>query len=298
MNDPEKTAYDTICIIGNGFDLNLEFPTSYYDFIQSPHFKVLVNSNNHLAEELQKAQNLTNWIDVENELVNYSVRFGKSLPSFKQEFRNLSEKLIDHLKSIDFETFDELKPAYQLLSKIRNNYALLIDFNYTPTISIIEKHLKVSTVNFEHVKIHGSINKMDIIIGVQDDVSLIKEHIFFKKSVNLNYNPINFSNKMKLCKNLIIFGHSLGETDHMYFKSFFEETSIRAKNDKRNIFIFYYGEESYDRIAAQLDILTNKNISGFRMNNNVEFVDLQKNVDFSKIEKYTSSFGDYSIDFS
>lgn len=103
---------------------------------------------------------------------------------------------------------------------------------------------------------------------------------------------------MKLCKNLIIFGHSLGETDHMYFESFFKETSLRAKNEKRNIFIFYYGEVSYEGIAAQLDILTNKNISGFRINNNVEFIDLLKDVDFNKIEKYTSSFGDYSIVFS
>jgi hypothetical protein len=230
------------------------------------------------------------------------VRFGKSLPLFKQEFRNLSEKLIDHLKSIDFETFDELKPAYQLLSKIRSNYALIIDFNYTPAISIIEKQLKVSAVNFEHVKIHGSINKKNIIFGVQDDVSLIKEYIFLKKSVNLNYSPINFSNKMKLCKNLIIFGHSLGETDHMYFKSFFKETSFKEvsfkpTDNKRNIFIFYYGEESYEGIAAQLDILTNKNISGFRMNNNVEFLDLQKNVDFTKIVNYTTSSGYFSTVF-
>lgn len=90
MNDPENTAYDTVCIIGNGFDLNLGFPTSYNDFIQSQYFKALVNSNNHLAKELQKIQNLTNWIDVENEVVNYSRRFGQRLLTFKQEFGNLS----------------------------------------------------------------------------------------------------------------------------------------------------------------------------------------------------------------
>ena len=64
--------YDSILIIGNGFDLNLGLKTSYQNFIASHVFKNLVDGNNQLCKYLNNQNELNRWIDIENELKKYS----------------------------------------------------------------------------------------------------------------------------------------------------------------------------------------------------------------------------------
>lgn len=56
-------------IIGNGFDLDLGFDTSYRSFISSKQFKSLIanNSNNMLAKHIDKVFNdeKSLWVDLE-----------------------------------------------------------------------------------------------------------------------------------------------------------------------------------------------------------------------------------------
>ncbi|MFR8357317.1 MAG: AbiH family protein [Parabacteroides sp.] len=73
----------------------------------------------------------------------------------------------------------------------------------------------------EIIKVHGSIENKNIIFGVEDKANIKKEHIFLKKSYNINFTPIDISNYLEISDSIIFFGHSLGETDHTYFRDFF-----------------------------------------------------------------------------
>lgn len=274
-----RDNYEIILIVGNGFDLNLDLETSYRHFIESKNFKDLENSNNDLAKYLSKTISLRNWIDVENELKRYSKKTTNSSERLYKEFIDLSETLKNYLKSIKYDWLDENKDAYKVISDNRDKSILIIDFNYTSTISKILYDLNMgidkNNGNIEHIKIHGSIKSNDIIFGVEDKADIKQEHIFLKKSVNENFNPIDFRGAMEKCGYFIVFGHSLGETDHMYFDDFFYEASNHNK-PSQNIQFYYYGEESYYDLHAQLDSLTNRNIKQLKQKNRVVFLNLKR----------------------
>ena len=68
---------EKILIIGNGFDLNLGFQTSYNDFLSSDRFRMLADGDNQLAHYLSKTnqynqQTNINWVDIEHELKTFS----------------------------------------------------------------------------------------------------------------------------------------------------------------------------------------------------------------------------------
>lgn len=68
---------EKILIIGNGFDLNLGFQTSYNDFLSSDEFKMLADGDNQLAYYLSETnrhcqQTNINWVDIEHELKTFS----------------------------------------------------------------------------------------------------------------------------------------------------------------------------------------------------------------------------------
>jgi hypothetical protein len=75
-------------------------------------------------------------------------------------------------------------------------------------------------------------------------------------------------------KTINFFGFSLGETDHMYFKDFFMSKNI-SKNII-NINFYNYGEDNYDKLHIELDDLTGRQLSKFKINNNIKFIDTSK----------------------
>jgi len=93
------------------------------------------------------------------------------------------------------------------------------------------------------VKIHGSAKKGNIIFGAGDDADEIT-----------------------------VFGHSLGKTDHMYFKDFFANQCC-SNRKRHNINISVYGEDRHYSICEQVDALTTKQLSKFRLRNNIQFID-------------------------
>lgn len=268
--------FDTVLIIGNGFDLNLGLKTSYSDFIESSEFKALLNVDNLLAKHLIGVHTLQNWIDIENELK----RFSKSFPSKNQnlfdEFKKLSLALTNYLKNIKIPDLNKDSQAFRLLKAIESTTTLIIDFNYTASVSSIGNYLEIFNEHsaIQHIKIHGALKSNDIIFGVEDKSDLLPNHIFLKKSVNESFKPINFSNAISRCTNFVIFGHSLGETDHMYFEDYFKKSSvISERNIEQNIVVYHYGEESYYDIYAQIDKLTSSRITKLKQQNTIRFND-------------------------
>jgi len=270
--------FDAIVIIGNGFDLSLGLKTSYTDFVKSKEFKLLLENENLLAKHLDGIHTLENWIDIENELKNYSKRFSRNNDNFFNEFKNLSSALKEYLNNLKDINLNEDLMAVKIIKAVENLPTLIIDFNYTDTVSKIAEFLKfdINTKNshIHHMKIHGSLDTNDLIFGVEDKADISSKHVFLKKSVNKNFKPIDFSEEILTSTNFVVFGHSLGETDHMYFEDYFRKSSLSSKSrESQNIVVYYYGESSYYDLFAQIDKLTMKRVTKLKQLNEVEFYD-------------------------
>lgn len=264
---------DIVIIIGNGFDLNLGLKTSYTDFIKSVHFKGLIDDNNSLAIYLNEKHDLHNWIDIENELKIYSKDiFNDSDRSiFKHEYKNLCGSLCEYINAIDYSAINKESFAYDFIKKISKVESVAIfDFNYTESIALITQDL----AEFNHIKVHGSAKKGDIIFGIDDKSYFNKSDSFLYKSGNKYYNQdINIEKELNDAAQIAIIGHSLGETDHFYFGHFFMNQSMQHAKPRDFLFTFH-SDEGWDGLTKQLMELTTSNLSSFKSINKPNYKEI------------------------
>jgi hypothetical protein len=267
---PDFTS-QKLLIIGNGFDLNLGLKTSYTHFLQSHQFQTLIGQRNMLAEYLRMQQQLQNWIDVEKEIERYSIEseFDRDEDkAFKKEFNELRLMLMDYLKIAQNSKLNhESAAAKTILSLMQHSSWTVLDFNYTDSVELLIKGLDIKMHNkTAYIKIHGSLAKSDIILGVEDDSDIPNEHVFLNKSFSPSYGAVDVYSLMKSARKIEFFGYSFGETDHMYFKDYFNDVLLElTKRQSTDIVSFkysYYGDDSYQDIYKNLHILTGKNYSG------------------------------------
>ena len=118
-----------LVIIGNGFDLNLGFKTAYTDFVRSEFFQNLVKSGNQLSSHLFARHNLKNWIDIEEELIQYSKISLQpvTLESIEKEYIDLCKSLISYLKSIQILNIDKTSHSYKLFEGLKNENFLILN---------------------------------------------------------------------------------------------------------------------------------------------------------------------------
>ena len=129
--------------------------------------------------------------------------------------------LINYLNELDYSIIKPDSAAYRLIESISescDNFNIL-DYNYTKSIEIIlrNKFVDESTIKNSLIKVHGEAAKNDIIFGVEDNASIKPEHVFLRKAYPRYYKALNFNSIFANAKRIIIFGHSLGETDYTYF---------------------------------------------------------------------------------
>lgn len=94
---------ETLLIVGNGFDLSMGFKTSYGDFMKSSYFPHEETSSLCSYLHKQYEENM-GWIDIENELSEYS----RILTTKKLNAKKINTILdIDSLR----EEYDELKSS-------------------------------------------------------------------------------------------------------------------------------------------------------------------------------------------
>lgn len=267
----------TLLVIGNGFDLSLGFKTSYKDFLKSDQFLKIINSN-EFCKHLQVQLGLQNWIDIENELKIYSLKVinnDETNNKFEKEFVEVSNALMEYLATIDLKKYDVNSYAFKLIDEIKNKNVEVIDFNYTDSILSIFEDISLENPVFfkseNQQKIHGTLYEKNIIFGVEDKAQINSEHIFLKKSYNKTFGKYNPSVILNSATEIIFFGLSIGETDHMYFNNFFNTIAINQCNKK--IRFYHYGNQDYKSLHKNLDILTYKSLSTFKNLNSIEFID-------------------------
>ena len=275
---------DTLLIVGNGFDLSMGFKTSYGDFMKSSYFPHEETSSLCSYLHNQYEENM-GWIDIENELSEYS----RMLTTKKLNAKKFNTILdIDSLR----EEYDELKSALKLYLQEETKRAFgpspdnpakrvidqlpadskIISFNYT---SIIERltwdKFKDSKGNLLHI--HGSLAPYDdIVFGVEDSANLSKEHVFLYKAHSRHLRVQEFSEWLNSAERIIFYGYSLGDTDRQYFENFFRKLCSGDTTYAELVF-YYYGQASYDNLIWQLQMLTNHKLTQLQILNKIEFID-------------------------
>ena len=189
---------------------------------------------------------------------------------------NLCNSLKDYLNELDYTKLDNNSHSYKLLTQIFDKNFLILDFNYTNSVKIILQELGLKQIEIDErlIKVHGSIDEKQIIFGVEDFARIEPEHVFLRKAFSRDFKGVNMNLLLENLTELFIFGHSLGETDHMYFSRFFQNYSAEHHHDKgKTIHFFYYGNQGYKQLFMQLDTLTNNGLTIFKQNNDFRTID-------------------------
>lgn len=269
--------YKTVLIVGNGFDINLGLKTQYQDFINSSEFENALDGN-ELCQYLKTQYEVTNWIDIENELKKYSKDIYKddlNRKRFRLEYNLLCDCLCLYLNRLNISDINLKSKAYKFISdKLADVEFLTLNFNYTESVNHISKLLGL---NNEIIKVHGSSNENRIVFGVEDSAQINKKDVFLKKSTCDWNKVINIDEYISEATSIIFWGYSLGETDHHYFTNFFQSLSRKfGSPSRKNILITHFREDGKYEIYEQLDSLTIRNINQLRINHNLFLIDISE----------------------
>ena len=273
---------ETLLIVGNGFDLSMGFKTSYGNFMKSSYFPNKETSTLCSYLHKQYEENM-GWIDIENELSEYSrILTTKKLNAKKfntiLDIDSLREEYDELKSSLKFYLQEETKrafgpspdnPAKRVIDQLPAE-SKIISFNYT---SIIERMTRdrfcASKGNLLHI--HGSLAPYDdIVFGVEDSAKLSKEHVFLYKAHSPHLKVQEFSDWLNSAERIIFYGYSLGDTDRQYFEKFFRKLCSDDRTYTELVF-YYYDQSSYDNLIWQLQMLTNHKLTQLQILNKIEF---------------------------
>lgn len=247
---------DTVIVIGNGFDLDLGWDTSYKSFYEKHNgWKMHENGDDDLFQYVIK-QVPGNWFDFERTLHEYALhRAENPFPkddSYKidadiNDYNTLKSQLANFISEASKGPVIENSHAYRLLEayvKINKrfnhnqSFVKLFTYNYTPLSNILT-HIDPS-VNAGYTSVHGTIKDKSIIFGFHDDPKIPTEYRPLQKSMDVNYKSSDIVTESLQAKTIIFFGLSLGYIDGVYFKNLFEQISNLANPqmiNKRVVFI-------------------------------------------------------------
>lgn len=249
---------NTLLIFGNGFDIDLGFPTSYKDYFQSEQFPFVHDDQicHALGHFVYDKGIQEKWYDLENILAEYGTGVKsaneKDIQDDKEDYQKLVQGLADYLNSIDYKQPRNDSIAASILRAANDTLVppTIYTFNYT-NLEEISAALDVEYSNVHYV--HGSLKKNDIVLGVGEYVKLGQKASYLHKTSNLGYNAGGILNAFDSYDTIIIFGLSLSQVDYPYFEDFFKDVASRKyMGDRRKyIRVFTYDEKS------RLEILDN-----------------------------------------
>ena len=248
---------ETVIVLGNGFDLDLGWDTSYKSFyIKHDGWKMHRRDEDDLFQYVIK-QVPDNWFDFERTLHEYALHRSES-PFSKddtykidrdiQDFNTFKAQLMDYISDGSKGPVRMDSHAYRLLvayveakkNKTSDKFfpLKLFSYNYTPLLNVI--HQIDSSVKVGYIPVHGMVEKRNIIFGFHDDPNVPKEYRSLQKSMDENYQSSDIVTESLQAKTIIFFGLSMGYIDGVYFKNLFEQISNLANPqiiNKRVVFI-------------------------------------------------------------
>ena len=230
-----------IYVIGNGFDIDLGWHTSYKEFYDTKltGWKVHFRPNDDCLPKYLLDHAGENWYDLERTIYDYCLSKSKgnldkdSMGRDYQDYLTIKRQLVNFVKERSDEPVNEESKAYNILrayiddiSRMGNMSDLkpeLVSFNYTP-LGKVAKQIN-SKVNFTYNAIHGTIEKDNCIFGFHDDMNIKGDYRDMQKSLDDNYDPGRIMPLLMDARSITFFGLSMGYIDAVYFKPVLEKAS-------------------------------------------------------------------------
>ncbi len=281
---------ETVIVIGNGFDLDLGWDTSYKSFyIKHDGWKMHRTDEDDLFQfVIHKVPG--NWFDFERTLHEYALhRAQNPFPKDNtdkidrdiQDYNTFKTQLMDFIAEGSKGPVKMDSHAYRLLeayvgakkNKTSDRFfpLKLFSYNYTPLLNVI--HQIDSSVKVGYIPVHGMVEKKNIIFGFHDDLRIPKEYRPLQKSMDENYVSSDVVRESLQAKTIIFFGLSLGYIDGVYFKNLFEQISNLANPqmiNKRVVFITKNAQSGNDIKNNLLD--AGINLQLLYNSNRVDFI--------------------------
>lgn len=317
MRANESIKQKVVLIIGNGFDLDMHYVTSYDQFVKSEYFAPLVGGitpwniliqgkdankmqiyPNGLAQYIADFEEHNNWVDLEICVRDYCKAHVNGLDSsiIEKEFYALRFFLYHFISHAYRARTDNKKigqtnneVAYVLMDSIAHSNAdwNIWSFNYT---MICEDLLKEFDVKDEEINkrvhhIHGTIfgenDNTNIVLGTGYDSEIMEVCPDAIKSQWRKYTSLKnlYDKQIQEADHIIIMGHSIGETDVQYFHHILDSSNLQT------ITLLTNTTQSLNNIKRNLDIATNS-----KLGQRIEDGDLRLlpfvSSEFSSIDNY------------
>ena len=229
----------TLIILGNGFDLDLGWKTSYKDFFQAKQDSFYLYNNLSYIKRMIEGEC---WYNLEGYLrkcvLSVEQADAKRLNDFWQICSNF---MLDYFnKNISKFKTNYNSCAYRLMTALSNS--IVYTFNYTNPFA--KEGITEPEIHFIHGKLKDSISgtqmKLGVDMGVVQQNDLSKDYYLkplLKSDANTEKDELLC--QLKKSQNIIIYGHSLSITDSDYFKLFFEYITSNRFISKSLYFVVY-----------------------------------------------------------
>lgn len=245
----------TLIVIGNGFDLDLGWKTSYADFYRAKQALFAEFSEMKYIKDMVQREY---WYDLEGYIRKCLVEMSRDKAEDLNHFwRICRDRLFEYFTddNLNIYTTNKESCAYMFLNKISKESSI-ISFNYTNPF----KKENIKNNAKEYIYVHGSLDEADyrnkLKIGV--DRFVTEENSIVAEKLTLpiikSYENPNIDKTLQLLKeseNIIFYGHSLGQTDADYFKIYFEQT-IKGNIKDKNIYFITKDEKGLQQIKRNL----------------------------------------------
>ena len=230
-----------IYVIGNGFDIDLGWRTSYKDFYESisKRWITLFRPGEDCLYAYLFDHAGENWYDLERTIYDYCLL--KSKGDLDEDIMNRDYRDYESIKRL-LERFvnersstpvNENSKAYEILKSYveksshtdlpQDMRPELISFNYTP-LEKVAKQINPKA-DFRYIPIHGTIEKNSCIFGFHNDPQIRGLYRDMQKSMDDNYDPGQITPLLLDAKSITFFGLSMGYIDAVYFRDVLKAAS-------------------------------------------------------------------------
>ena len=255
MEDTIKDS-NVLIILGNGHNAAMNLRTGYTDFGRHYMKPMKEFTGSRLYESLLESYTIApgQWNDLESEIKRFALSFDPARDNAEKEYEffewlrtNLGFYMDGEAKyrfiiGLDPEKGDksykdmlmDSLPIYMFSAILCNDFHFdILSFNYTWLEIILNKmtcsllNLPSETLPFNKTAEEYFRKRLNIkyvhlsgkkcILGTDDDEKIHPQVSFMKKAYQLE-NSASYPHDMKKYKSILIYGHSLGETDHDFIK--------------------------------------------------------------------------------
>lgn len=242
----------TLIIIGNGFDLDLGWKTSYSDFYKAKKEKFAEFDRMKYIHDMIQGEH---WHNLEGYMRNCIVKMPQERIMEMNNFWLICHSLMfDYLKNTKgiFQT-NKNSCAYKFLISITDK-SNIISFNYTNPFSLTS--IAPKKIEFVHGDLGNTIDGSKLKLGV--DSSVFSDNPISKNDSILpivktygNEYIDNVLHSLRVSPRVIFYGHSFGKSDADYFKTYFEHVQSGTISGQK-IFLITKDNDSLQQIKDNL----------------------------------------------